>query len=430
MADAALSSAAPASAPSGKPRRAAVLFIFFTALMDVIALGIMIPVLPNLVKQFAGGDTALAAQYTLVFAVTWGMMQFVCSPIIGMLSDRFGRRPVLLLSIFGLGVDYLFMALAPSLAWLFVGRVINGVTSASFSTANAYVADVTAPQDRAKAFGLMGAAFSFGFLVGPTLGGVLGGINLRLPFFVSAGLAVCNWLYGFFVLPESLPKARRSPALNWRRANPVSAFSFLRERPNLLGLQAIYVLFQLSHNVFPSIFVLYVGYRFHWGPMASGLMLFFTGAVSMAVQTLAVGRVVKAVGERGALLIGLCSAALAFTVYAFAPTERWFLTGILAGALSALIGPGLQSLMSRRVPADEQGRLQGVNSAFMGLSAIVGPTIYLSTLAFAVRRDATLHLPGLPIVIAAALCVGAFVLSIFLAKPVADAEPEPQPSLP
>jgi DHA1 family tetracycline resistance protein-like MFS transporter len=377
------------------------------------------------VKQFAGGDTARAAQYTLAFAVTWGLMQFVFGPILGMVSDRFGRRPVLLISIFGLGIDYLFMALAPTLAWLYVGRVINGVTSASFSTANAYVADITAPQDRAKAFGLMGAAFSVGFLIGPVIGGTLGSINLRLPFYLSAGLALCNWLYGFFVLPESLSAERRTPALNWARANPVAAFSFLMERKNLLGLEAVYVLFQLAHNVFPSIFVLYVGYRFHWGPFASAMMLFATGLLSITVQTLAVGRVVKAIGERGALLIGLTSSVLAFAAYGLAPTQGWFLLGIPLGALSALIGPGIQSLMSRRVPANQQGRLQGVNSAFMGLCAIAGPTIYLSTLAFAVREDPVLHQPGLPIMISAVFCLAALGLSVLWAKPVADAEPSP-----
>src|SRR6201992_2965087 len=203
-----------AALPRGR-RQAAVVFVFITALMDIISLGIMIPVLPNLVKQFAGGDTARAAQYTIGFAMTWGLMQFIFGPIVGMLSDRFGRRPVLLLSIFGLGVDYIFMAVAPTLRWLFVGRVINGITSASFSTANAYVADVTPPQERAKAFGMLGAAFGIGFLVGPAIGGALGSINLRLPFWVAAGLATCNWLYGFFVLPESLPLEHRTPALNW-----------------------------------------------------------------------------------------------------------------------------------------------------------------------------------------------------------------------
>src|SRR5690348_10034026 len=202
---------------TGTRRKAAVIFVFITSLLDVISIGIMVPVLPNLIKQFAGGDTALAAQYTLAFAVTWGLMQFIFSPIVGMLSDRFGRRPVLLVSIFGLGVDYMFMALAPTLSWLFVGRVINGITAASFSTANAYVADVTKPEERAKAFGMLGAAFGVGFLIGPAIGGALGDINLRLPFWAAAALATCNWLYGFFVLPESLPPSRRATELNWRR---------------------------------------------------------------------------------------------------------------------------------------------------------------------------------------------------------------------
>jgi DHA1 family tetracycline resistance protein-like MFS transporter len=408
--------------PNGSRRKAAVLFIFATALMDVISLGIMIPVLPNLVKQFAGGDTALAAEYALAFSVTWGLMQFFFGPTLGMLSDRFGRRPVLLISIFGLGVDYLFMALAPTLGWLYVGRVINGITASSFSTANAYVADITAPQDRAKAFGLLGAAFGIGFLVGPAVGGALGDINLRLPFYLAAALALCNWLYGFFVLPESLPVDHRAPTLNWRRANPLGAFVFLREQPNIVGLAAIFVLYQLAHNVFPSIFVLYVGYRFDWGPFAAAKMLFATGLLSILVQTLIVGRVVQAAGERGALLIGLASAVLAFTLYALARTPIWFFAGIPLGALSALILPGLQSLMSRRISAREQGRLQGVNSAFMGVSSIVGPIIYLATLAFAVRHDSQLHQPGIPILIAAGFCTVALLLAIALAKPVADVQ--------
>jgi len=406
--------------PKGGPRKAAVLFIFATALLDVISLGIMIPVLPNLVKQFAGGDTALAAQYTMAFALTWGLMQFFFSPIVGMLSDRFGRRPVLLLSIFGLGVDYVFMALAPTLKWLFVGRVINGITAASFSTANAYVADVTAPQERAKAFGMLGAAFGIGFLVGPAIGGALGNINLRLPFWAAAALAVCNWLYGYFVLPESLPPSRRTASLNWSRANPVGALAFLRERKSLLGLISINVLYLFAHNVFPSIFVLYVGYKFNWGPFAAAGMLIATGLANIVVQTLVVGRVVKAIGERGALLIGLFSAILAFLVYGLAPTPLWFFAGVPAGALGALIMPGLQSLMSRRVAGNEQGRLQGLNSAFMGLTAIFGPMLYLSTLAFSVRHDAQLHLAGLPLLIAAGFCVTALVMAVLVAKPVAD----------
>ena len=415
--------------PQG-PRKAAVLFIFATALMDVISLGIMIPVLPNLVKHFVGAGlndaqaTAQAAHYSLYFAVTWGLMQFFCGPVMGMLSDRFGRRPVLLISIFGLGVDYLFMALAPTLSWLFVGRVINGITSASFSTANAYVADVTAPKDRAKAFGLMGSAFGIGFIVGPAIGGTLGQIDLRLPFFFSAGLALINWLYGFFVLPESLPKERRSPALNWKRANPVAAFGLLLEYPTLAGLSLVMVLFQLAHNVFPSIFILFVGHRWHWGPGVAGPMMMLTGVLSLLVQMFVVGRVVKAVGERGALLIGLVSAVAAFAVYGLAPNWIIFLCASPLGALAGLIGPGAQSLMSRRVPGNQQGRLQGVNSAFMGVCSILGPLIYLSSLSFAVRNETSVP-PGLPILIAGCFCIAALVAAWFLAKPVADAEPSP-----
>jgi DHA1 family tetracycline resistance protein-like MFS transporter len=417
-----------------KGRQAAVLFIFFTALMDVTALGLMIPVLPNLIKHFVGAGlteaaaTARAADVTRYFTLTWGVMQFFVGPVLGMVSDRFGRRPVLLISIFGLGVDYLFMALAPSLWWLFLGRIINGATSASFSTANAYVADITAPQDRAKAFGLMGATFGIGFILGPALGGILGQIDLRLPFFVSAGLALCNWLYGFFVLPESLPKDRRSPALNWTRANPIAAFGLLVERPTLLGLSLVMVLFQLAHNVFPSIFILFVGHRWGWGPGIAGSTMMVTGVLSLLVQMFVVQRVVKRVGERGALLAGLFFAASAFLVYGFAPTWQVFMCAAPLGALGGLIGPGAQSLMSRRVPANQQGRLQGVNSAFMGLCSIAGPLIYLSALGFSVRTETTLHLPGLPILIAAGFCAAAFVAAWFLAYPVADADAAPQAS--
>jgi DHA1 family tetracycline resistance protein-like MFS transporter len=216
-------------------------------------------------------------------------MQFFCSPIMGMLSDRFGRRPVLLISIFGLGVDYLFMAFAPTLAWLFVGRLINGVTSASFSTAGAYIADITTPENRAKSFGLLGAAFGVGFIIGPAIGGFLGDIDLRLPFYFAAGMALINWMYGYLILPESLPPERRAPRFVWAKANPVGSFRLLRSHKDLIGLAGVGFLFQLAHNVFPSIFVLYTGDRFGWSPGDIGLMLMATGLTSAAVQFLLVG---------------------------------------------------------------------------------------------------------------------------------------------
>ena len=399
-------------------RKAAVGFIFATALMDIVSMGIMIPVLPNLVKAFVGGDTARAADYSMVFAITWGLMQFLCSPVQGMLSDRFGRRPVLLLSVFGLGVDYLFMALAQTLAWLFVGRVINGLTSASFSTANAYIADVTEPQNRAKAYGMMGAAFGVGFILGPIVGGWLGSYNLRWPFYLSAALALVNWLYGLFVLPESLPPERRSRSLDWKSANPLGSLTLLASKPGLLMLAAVYFLFQLAHNVFPSIFVLFVGHRFGWGPKEASFMLVATGIGSIIVQAFLVGPVVKRLGERRALLLGLAFEAIAFAIYALASTPLAFYSGVVFGAMSGLIGPGLQGLMTRRVDGTEQGRLQGANSAMVGIAAILGPGLYLSLLAFAVRQEATLGLPGLPILAACALCLASLGMAWRYARPV------------
>jgi DHA1 family tetracycline resistance protein-like MFS transporter len=412
---------------TGKRRQAALGFIFVTAVMDVLSLGVMIPVLPNLVKQFGGGDTAVAANWNLLFATTWGVMQFFCSPILGLMSDRFGRRPVILTSIFGLGVDFLFMAFAPSLWWLFLGRIFNGMTAASFSTASAYVADVTTPENRAKGFGLMGAAFGVGFTFGPALGGWLWHYDHRLPFLVCATVALCNWLYGFFVLPESLPPERRVKSFDWKKANPVGSLNLLRSKPSLLGLAGVGFLFQLAHNVLPSVFVLYMGFRYNWSVQAIGLTMMGSGLLSILVQGAVVGRAVKVLGERGALLVGLFSGAVAFLIYALAPTPILYLCGMPIFALTGLIQPGLQGLMSRRVAPYEQGQLQGANSSIMGITAIIGPTLYLAPFAFAIRHNATLHLPGLPIFIASALMLLATLLAYGAARPLtAEAQVEPK----
>lgn len=404
-------------------RQAALGFIFVTALLDVISLGIMIPVLPNLIKAFNGGDTAAAAVWNVAFATSWGLMQFLCSPIVGMMSDRWGRRPVLLISIFGLGLDFLFMALAPTLAWLWVGRIINGVTAASFSTCSAYIADVTPPEGRAKAFGFIGAAWSLGFLIGPAMGGALAEIDLRLPFFVCAGLALTNWLYGFLVLPESLPPEKRQPRFDWKRANPIGSLKLLRSHPDLSALASIGFLFQLAHTVLPSIFVLYVGFRYGWSPGTMGLAMMLTGACNILVQTLLVGRIVGWIGERGALLFGLAAFGLGFLIYGLAPTGPTYLLGAPVFAFSALIQPGLQGLMTRRVGPSEQGQLQGANSSIAGIVALIGPSLFGLSFAYAVRHDSTLHLPGLPIFLAAGLCVLAIVLTVVaVPKPAAASE--------
>ncbi|MET0275033.1 MAG: TCR/Tet family MFS transporter [Phenylobacterium sp.] len=416
---------------TSKPARAAAFrFVFAAALMNAVSFGIMIPVLPNLIKHLVGGDTATASEWNVVFAVTWGVMQLFCGPILGMLSDRIGRRPVLLISLFGLAIDFLFMAFAPNLAWLFIGRVINGMTAASFSTANAYVADVTDPKDRAKAFGWMGSAFSFGFLIGPVMGGFLAGefmhqylgeFALRVPFLVAAGLTGINWLYGLFVLPESLSAERRITRFNWAKANPLGSLAFLRSHADLTGLATVGFLFQLAHTVLPSIFVLYAGYRYNWGSDMVGLTMMLTGILGITVQTLFVGPVVARIGERGALLLGALGGAVGFTLYGLAPNGWAYIASAPVFAVMSFLQPGLQGLMTRRVGPQEQGQLQGANQSLQGIASVTGPMIFGLTFAWAVHHDATLHAPGLPIFIAAALLLAAFLLAVRVGHaPAAD----------
>lgn len=408
-------------------RKAALGFIFVTALMDVLSLGLMIPVLPNLVKEMAGGHTDDAAQWTAAFGMVWGAMQFVCAPILGMLSDRYGRRPVILISIFGLGVDYIFMALAPGLWWLFVGRIIHGATAASFSAASAYIADVTPPERRAKAFGLIGAAWSVGFIAGPALGGMLGEIDLRLPFWVAAGLALLNWLYGLLVLPESLPPERRIARFDWRKANPIGALKLLTSQADLPRLGLASFLFQLAHNAYPSIFVLYTGYRYGWSPFQIGLLMMGSGLLGVVVQGLLVGPIVERLKERGAVVAGLICFVASFGIFAFAPWGWLFASGLVVSAFAALIQPGLQGMMTRRVGAREQGQLQGANSAIMGMTAIIGPLLYGLSLAFAIRHETTLRLPGLPLAIAGLLALAALIVVLGAHRARVEGEPATDP---
>ncbi|HSZ50033.1 MAG TPA: TCR/Tet family MFS transporter [Caulobacteraceae bacterium] len=405
-----------------QPRAAAFGFVFATALMNSVSFGIMIPILPNLIKAMNGGDTAAASTWNAVFATVWGLMQFFCGPILGMLSDRFGRRPVMLISIFGLFVDFLFMAFAPNLQWLFVGRVFNGITASSFSTANAYVADITPPEKRAHNFGIMGSAFGVGFVLGPTIGGILGEHNLRWPFLAAAALCAINWIYGLVVLPESLPPERRS-RIDWARANPVGSLMFLRSTPNLLGLASVGLLFQLGFTVLPTIFVLYTGYRYGWTPQILGFTFMATGVSQIIVQAFLVGPAVRRLGERGAALVGLGAGALAFVVYGLAPTGWLYLCAVPIFALTGFVNPGLISLMSQRVGPTHQGQLQGASQSLQGIASFAAPSFYGIVFAWAVRHNSTLHLPGLPILASAALLAVAFLLSLRVATPVVRTQP-------
>jgi len=398
------------------PRRAALAFIFVTVVLDVLALGIVIPVLPKLVEGFLGGNTARAAQIFGLFGTAWALMQFVFSPVMGALSDRFGRRRVVLLSNFGLGLDYFLMAVAPSLGWLFVGRIISGITAASFSTAGAYVADVTPPEKRASSFGLLGAAWGTGFVLGPALGGLLGGMDPRLPFWVAGTLSLVNATYGLFVLPESLPPEKRRP-FSWLRANPLGSLALLRSHSELLGLAGVNFLYYLSHNVFPSVFVLYTSYRYGWSQRTVGLTLASAGVCSIVVQGGLVRLLVARIGERRALLFGLCCGMVGLTIYGLATTGSIFWCGVVVCGLMGFYGPSAQGLMSRHVSPQEQGQLQGANSSVMGITGLVGPSLFTQTFSYFISSPSSPRLPGAPFLLAALLLFLALMLALRVSRP-------------
>jgi DHA1 family tetracycline resistance protein-like MFS transporter len=391
-------------------REAAFIFIFATVLLDMLAIGIVIPVLPKLVVDFVGGDTQEAAKMLGVFGTAWALMQFLFSPLQGALSDSFGRRTMILISNFGVGLDYVLMALAPTLGWLFVGRVISGITAASISTAYAYVADVTPPDKRAARFGLLGAAFGAGFVLGPALGGLAGNISPRLPFWIAGGLSLANACYGFLVLPESLPASQRT-GLSWKNANPLGALTLLRSHAELFGLSIVNFLGNLAHVVLPSISVLYMFYRYGWDERIVGLTLAGVGVASIVVQGAIAGPVTKRIGERAALMIGLVFGVAGFLVFAFAQTGAVFWIGIPLLALWGLESPATMALMSRRVGPSEQGQLQGATASLTGIANLLGPGLFTLVFAFAIGTGRDWQQPGAPFVIAALLIAVAGILA-------------------
>jgi DHA1 family tetracycline resistance protein-like MFS transporter len=397
-----VSEAAEPASVTAPVRSGAVAFIFVTILLDMFALGLIMPILPKLVESFVDNDTASAARIFGLFGTAWALMQFFFSPILGGLSDRFGRRPVVLLSNFGLALDYVLMALAPSLSWLFVGRVISGITSASVSTAFAYIADITPVERRAAVFGKVGAAFGAGFIIGPAVGGLLGGQDPRLPFWVAAALSFANALYGLLILPESLPRDRRSP-FRWTSANPIGALRLLRSNPALARLSVVNFIAQLAHVVLPSTFVLYATYRYGWNAATVGLTLAMVGICAMAVQGLAIGPIVKRFGERRALLLGLGCGAIGFLIFGAAPSGVLFWLGIPVMALWGIAGAATQALTTRLVAPDQQGQLQGATTSVQSVSQLLGPFLFTLTFAYFIGTQAPLTLPGAPFLLASLL---------------------------
>lgn len=392
-----------------QPRTPAVIFILVTVVLDVLAMGLVIPVLPKLVERMAG-STQQAAIVFGVFGTAWALMQLLFSPLLGALSDRFGRRPVLLLSSLGLGLDYVLMALAPDLVWLFIGRVLSGITAATFSTAGAYIADITPPEERAGRFGLIGAAFGIGFVAGPALGGLLGATDPRLPFWVAAAASLLSTAYGYFVLPESLPREKRA-AIGWRRASPIGAIGLLRSDPRLSRLACAMFLYNLSHAVFPAVFVLHAGWRFGWGEGTVGLTLAAFGVCAGVVQGLLVRPVVARLGEGNAMALGVLFGVTGFLMMALAPNVGVFWASMPVMALWGFISPAAQGLMTRLVAPTEQGQLQGANSSLMGIASLFGPTLFTGTFALGIAPALGSPLPGAPYLVAGVLLIAALAVA-------------------
>lgn len=402
------------SQPAFRAGKAAIAFILVTAMLDIVAMGIVIPVLPPLIEQFSGSN-ARAGVINGVFVALWALMQFVASPIIGSLSDQYGRRPVILLSTAGLAADYVLMAVAPNLWWLALGRIVAGITSASFTTVYAYMADITAPENRARGYGLVGAAFSAGFVAGPLLGGVLGEWSPRAPFWVAAAMSGLAFLYGAFVLPESLPPERRM-AFSWHRANPLGALRLLRSHAELTGLAVVNFLLYFAHHVFSAVFVLYAGFRYGMSPWQVGLLLALAGLLELIVQGVLTGAAVKRYGDRKVMVFGLFAGTVGIACMGLAPDGLGFTLALFPNALWALAMPTLQSLMTQRVSESEQGQLQGANNSVGAIAGVVSPLFFGSIYAASIGPDAPFPHPGAAFFIAALVLLASAMLGAHVAR--------------
>lgn len=392
-------------------RPPALAFIFVTILIDVIGLGLIIPVVPRLIQQLTGEGLSRAAEYSGWLTFAYASAQFCFAPIMGGLSDKLGRRPVLLAALLGLGLDYVFLSLAPTLTWLFVGRVIAGITGASFTTATAYIADISPPEKRAQNFGLVGAAFGVGFFLGPALGGLLAGFGARVPFMVAAGLSLCNFLYGLLVLPESLVPAQRRP-FEWRRANPVASLLRLRRYPATLGLVAALVLVYLAGSATQSVWTFYTMLKFHWDETLVGISLAVVGLFSGLVQGGLVRVAIPKLGAARTIVVGMLCYAVGFVLFAFA-SRGWMMLVFLAPyCLGGLAGPALQGTISNQVPANEQGELQGSLTSLISATGVVGPLLMTYLFGYFTRPTAPVWFPGAPFLLGAVLTLVSVVLAV------------------
>lgn len=380
-----------------KGRSAALGFIFVTVLIDVIGFGIIIPVMPSLIQQLTGGDMSEASRYGGWLMFTYAFMQFLFAPVLGNLSDQYGRRSVLLFSLFGFAVDYLLLAWAPTIAWLFIARILSGITGASFTTATAYIADISSPEKRAQNFGLIGAAFGLGFIIGPLIGGVLGQYGERMPFFFAAGLTMLNWLYGVFILPESLSKDKRRK-FEWKRANPIGALVQLKKYPAVSGLILSLTLIYIGVHAVQSTWSYYTMTKFGWDEAMVGYSLAFFGLMMAAVQGGLIRIAIPRYGQSTSLFFGLIMYTLGLLLFAFASSSWMMFAFCMVYCLGGLAGPALQGIISAQVPANEQGELQGALTSLMSATSIVGPPLMTNLFSYFSSDAAPVYFPGAPFV--------------------------------
>lgn len=396
-----------------KKHQAGILFIFITLFLNILGIGLIVPLLPELVSRFFGGSISDGSRYYGILLVSYSLMQFFFSPVLGALSDRFGRRPVLLISSLGSSLDYLVMALAPSYVWLLAARMISGITGANITVGTAYLADVTPPEKRAQSFGLLGAAFGLGFILGPATGGVLGQFSFSLPFFVASGLNLINFLYGLFILPESLPEAQRS-SFSWKKANPLGAFRLLTRTPVLLYLSWIYLLANLAQRGIESTWVLFTKYRFEWTPLQNGLSLATVGICTALVQGGLIRRVIPRWGEYKAIVYGTWAGILTFLLFAWAPQGWMIYVIIFFNSLLGIAGPAAQGIVSRQVSASEQGALQGALASLGTLTRIIGPLISTALFSYFTAPQAPVRLDGISFLLGAVLLMISLVITLVL----------------
>lgn len=379
-------------------KQAAIGFIFITLLIDVMGLGIIIPVIPKLIQELIHGDVSEAAKIGGWLTFAYAITQFVFSPLVGNLSDKFGRRPVLLLSLFGFSLDYLLLAFAPTITWLFIGRIIAGVTGASITTASAYIADISNDENRAKNFGMIGAAFGLGFIIGPIMGGLLGQYGARIPFYAAAALCLLNFLYGYFILPESLSKKNRRE-FDIKRANPIGSFVSLKKYPKLVGLViAVFILHTASHAV-QSNWSYFTIYQFNWDEKMVGISLGVVGILVALVQGVLIRWINPKIGDVKSIYVGMALYTLGMFLFGFA-TQSWMMFAFLIPyCLGGIAGPALQAVIASQVPANQQGEIQGTLTSLISVSAIVGPPMMSLVFYYFTHDDAPFKFAGAPFIL-------------------------------